>query len=194
MPRTFARTGRASATFFFLAQWFPKIGVLEDAGWNCHQFHAGTEFFADYGIYDVRLTVPRGWVVGATGRERERRDNGDEHDHHRYHAGGRARLRLDDEPRLPRAARPASSTPTLPPVEMRLLLQPEHAAQADRHFAATRAALRYYGEWFGAYPYGHITIVDPAWQSGAGRHGVPDALHRRHAVARARARRRRPRA
>ena len=23
-------------------------------------------------------------------------------------------------------------------------------------------------QWFGAYPYGHITIVDPAWQSGAG--------------------------
>src|SRR6185369_12667297 len=57
--------------------------------------------------------------------------------------------------------------PTLPPVEMRLLLQPEHEAQAERHFAATRAALRYYGEWFGPYPYGHITIVDPAWQSGA---------------------------
>ena len=51
---------------------------------------------------------------------------------------------------------------------MRLLLQPEHAGQADRHFAATRTALRFYGEWFGAYPYGHITIVDPAWQSEAG--------------------------
>ena len=57
---------------------------------------------------------------------------------------------------------------TLPQVTMRLLLQPEHAGQRDRHFAATRAALQYYGEWFGPYPYGHITIVDPAWQSGAG--------------------------
>ena len=51
---------------------------------------------------------------------------------------------------------------------MRLLLQPEHAGQAERHFDATRTALKYYGEWFGAYPYGHITIVDPAYQSGAG--------------------------
>jgi aminopeptidase N len=51
--------------------------------------------------------------------------------------------------------------PALPPVTMRLLLQPGHAKQADRHFAATRAALRYYGEWFGAYPYPTITIVDP---------------------------------
>jgi hypothetical protein len=51
---------------------------------------------------------------------------------------------------------------------MRLLLQPEHRGQEDRHFAATSAALRYYGEWYGPYPYGHITIVDPAYQSGAG--------------------------
>jgi hypothetical protein len=51
---------------------------------------------------------------------------------------------------------------------MRLLLQPEHDGQADRHFAATGAALKYYGEWFGAYPYGHVTVIDPAWQSGAG--------------------------
>ena len=49
----------------------------------------------------------------------------------------------------------------LPPVEMRLLLQPEHAGLADRHFTGTAAALRYYGEWYGPYPYGHITIVDP---------------------------------
>jgi len=51
---------------------------------------------------------------------------------------------------------------------MRLLLQPEHADQAERHFAATRATLASYGDWYGPYPYGHITIVDPAWQSRAG--------------------------
>src|SRR5262249_13215642 len=59
VPRTFARTG-AIGNFFFIAQWFPKIGVLQDEGWNCHQFHAGTEFFSDYGSYDVALTVPAG--------------------------------------------------------------------------------------------------------------------------------------
>jgi hypothetical protein len=51
---------------------------------------------------------------------------------------------------------------------MRLLLQPEHEGQAERHFKATRTTLTRYGEWFGAYPYTQLTIVDPAWQSGAG--------------------------
>ena len=76
VPRTFARKG-VIGNYYFVAQWFPKIGVLEDTGWNCHQFHAPTEFFADFGTYDVRLTVPRGWVLGATGREGDR-DGGDE--------------------------------------------------------------------------------------------------------------------
>ena len=44
VPRTFARTG-AVGNFYFMAQWFPKIGVLENSGWNTHQFHAGTEFY-----------------------------------------------------------------------------------------------------------------------------------------------------
>src|SRR5439155_24182447 len=36
VPRTFARTGVIGA-FYFIAQWFPKLGVLQDGGWNCHQ-------------------------------------------------------------------------------------------------------------------------------------------------------------
>ena len=58
--------------------------------------------------------------------------------------------------------------PDLPDVDIRLLLQPEHAGQADRHIAATQATLKYFGEWFGAYPYDDLTVVDPAWQSGTG--------------------------
>ncbi len=166
IPRTIARTG-AIGNFFFLAQWFPKVGVLQDEGWNCHQFHAGTEFFADYGVYDVRLTVPTGWVIGATGLERESRVNADQTTTHRFVQEDVHDFAWTTSPDyVVRSAR--FEQPGLPPVEMRLLLQPEHLGLADRHFEATRAALRYYGQWFGAYPYPHITIVDPAWQSGAG--------------------------
>ena len=59
IPRPFARTGYIE-DYYFLVHWFPKIGVLENTGWNTHQFHASTEFYADYGVYDVRMTVPSG--------------------------------------------------------------------------------------------------------------------------------------
>jgi hypothetical protein len=165
VPRTFARTG-VIGDFYFLAQWFPKIAVLEEGGWNGHQFHATTEFFSDFGIYDVRLTVPNGWIVGATGRERSRRDEGDGTTTHQYYAEDVHDFAWTTSPHyLERTA--TFEDAGLPPVTMRLLLQPEHAGQAERHFRATSATLRYYGEWFGPYPYGYITIVDPAWQSGA---------------------------
>jgi peptidase M1-like protein len=166
IPRPVSRTG-VVGSYFFIVQWFPKLGVFQDDGWNCHQFHSGTEFFSDYGVYDVSLAVPQQWVVGATGVERERRDNGDGTTTHRYYQEDVHDFAWTTSPDyLVRTAR--FEHPSLPPVDMRLLLQPEHRDQAERHFDATRTTLKYYGEWFGAYPYGHITIVDPAYQSGAG--------------------------
>jgi hypothetical protein len=166
VPRTFARTG-AIGDYFFIAQWFPKIGVLENNGWNCHQFHAATEFFSDYGVYDVQITVPEDWIVAATGVEQSLHTNDDGTATHRYYQEDVHDFAWSTSPEF-LERRERFEHPGLPSVDMRLLLQPEHASQAARHFAATRNTLRYYGEWFGAYPYPQITIVDPAWQSRTG--------------------------
>ncbi|MGE3274224.1 MAG: M1 family metallopeptidase [Vicinamibacterales bacterium] len=166
VPRTFSRTGTIG-DYYFIAQWFPKVAVFEDGRWTAHQFHANTEFFSDYGVYDVRLTVPTGWVVGATGTERSATDNGDGTTTHRYYQEDVHDFAWTTSPDFQVSTR-RFAQPGLPDVEMRLLLQPEHAGQEDRHFDATAAALRYYGEWYGPYPYDHITIVDPAYQSGSG--------------------------
>jgi hypothetical protein len=166
VPRTFARTGTVGR-YYFLAQWFPKVGVLENTGWNAHQFHASTEFFSDFGNYDVRLRVPSGWVLGATGVEQSRTDHGDGTTTHRYVQDDVHDFAWTTSPDyVERTARFEHAT--LPATDMRLLVQPEHLHLADRYLASTRAALRYYGEWFGPYPYGHITVIDPAWQSGSG--------------------------
>ncbi len=166
IPRPFARTGTIG-DYFFLSHWFPKIGVLEAAGWNCHQFHTGTEFFSDYGVYDVRITAPADWVVGATGREQEVTDNGDGTATRHFHAEDVHEFAWTTSPDF-LVVEDRFEHPSLPPVDMRLLLQPEHAGQEERHLRATRETLRLYGEWFGAYPWDHITIVDPAWQSRSG--------------------------
>ena len=166
VPRPFARTGTV-ADYYFIAQWFPKIGVLEDEGWNTHQFHAATEFFSDFGTYDVNIRVPSGWVVGASGLEQSRRDQGDGTTTHTYRGEDIHDFTWTASPHFIEVRRTFTHA-TLPLVEMRLLLQPEHRGQADRHFMATAAALKYYGEWFGPYPYPAITVIDPAFQSGSG--------------------------
>ena len=58
LPRVRRRTGYKD-DFLLVAQWFPKLAVYESgSGWNCHQFHANTEFFSDYGSYEVTLDLP----------------------------------------------------------------------------------------------------------------------------------------
>lgn len=165
-PKNFDRTG-VIGNYFFVSQWFPKLGVFEAGGWTARQFFANAEFYSDFGRYDVRMTVPSGWTLGATGREQSRTGAANGATTHRYVQDDVHDFAWTTSPDfIERTERFEHAG--LPPVEMRLLLQPEHEGLADRHFAGTAAALRYYGQWFGAYPYGHITIVDPAFQSGSG--------------------------
>jgi len=166
VPRTFARTG-FRGDFFFIAHWFPKLGVFEPDGWNCHQYHATTEYYSDYGVYDVTLTTPESHVVGATGRRREETDNGDGTTTYRYHQADVHAFSWTSSPTYV-VQEATFEEPGLPPVEVRLLVQREHRRQASRYIQATLAALKYYGTWFGPYPFGHVTVVDPAYGSGAG--------------------------
>ncbi len=66
LPRVVERTGYAH-DFDMVGQWFPKVGVWWKNAWNCHQFHANSEFFADFGTFDVKVTVPQNEIVGAGG-------------------------------------------------------------------------------------------------------------------------------
>jgi hypothetical protein len=166
VPRPFARTGYVG-DYYFIAQWFPKLGVLEDVGWNTHQFHSATEFYADFGVYNVNITVPGGFLVGASGRQTERTDNADGTATYRYRGEDIHDFAWTASPRFVEA-RQTFQHPSLPRVDMRLLLQAEHRGQEKRHFDATAATLQRFGEWFGPYPYDHLTIVDPAYQSGSG--------------------------
>ncbi len=159
----------------FIVQWFPKIGVFWKGDWNAHEFHPFSEFFADYGVYDVTLTVPQGFVVGATGALQEQKDAADgtqtlrfkQADVHDF-AWTASRRYLDRHAKF--------DDPGYPPVDMRLLLQPEHAFLEARYFESVRIALRSYGTWGAPYPYPNITVIDPAWRSASGGMEYPTLL------------------
>jgi len=61
------RQGRESDVYF-LGYWYPQMAVYDDvSGWVTDPYLGGAEFYMDPADYDVRLRVPKGWVVGATG-------------------------------------------------------------------------------------------------------------------------------
>ncbi len=179
-PAPISRTG-AIRSYHFVAQWFPKIGVWWRGAWNCHQFHANTEFFADYGVYDVTITLPASYVIGATGGiPKSERDNGDGtktyrfvqedvHDFAWVAAPDLVRhVRKFTHRELEPDERPDRHHP-LRDVTVILLTQPHHGKEIiERYFDATFKALRYYGEWYGEYPYETVTVVDPANDSRSG--------------------------
>lgn len=53
---------------FTITQWFPRLCVYSDfEGWQSDQFTGTGEFALNFGNYDVKITLPADYVVGATG-------------------------------------------------------------------------------------------------------------------------------
>ncbi len=166
IPKPVSRTG-VHNRYYFIAQWYPKLGVFQDGEWNCHQYHRASEYYADYGTYDVQITLPSSFVVGATGEHREQEDNGDGTTTHRFFQHSVHDFAWVASPRLQRFTEEytyASDRTT----EITLLLQPYHRKLKDRYLNAVKNAVRYASLWLGDYPYSTITCVDPAYNSRSG--------------------------
>ena len=207
IPRVRRRTGHKD-DFLFVAHWFPKLGVYEQGnGWNAHQFHANTEFYSDYGAYDVELDLPARYEgrIGASGVQAGPARGGDgrvrvrflapstadqrAHDptgrtplvhdfvwtadpdfvvHHAvFHADDWAARYADEVARVGLALGRGRGELAMRDVAVTVLVQPERAEQAQRHFDAACTALFFYGLWYGGYPYEHLTVVDPPFGGGA---------------------------
>jgi hypothetical protein len=65
------RLGReqfAAGWLYEVAEWYPRLAVYDDVrGWNTEQYLGQGEFYLEYGDFDVTITVPRSFVVAATG-------------------------------------------------------------------------------------------------------------------------------
>jgi hypothetical protein len=62
------RTKHIGSQLYLVAQWYPQIAVYDDVhGWHTGQYLGTGEFYLEYGNFDVSLTLPEGYVIGATG-------------------------------------------------------------------------------------------------------------------------------
>src|ERR1700722_5828781 len=164
-PETQARSGW-KRDFTLGGQWFPKGGVWWNGAWNCHQYHATTEFFADFGVYDVKLTVPQNEVLGASGVLVEEKNNGDNTKTATYHGDDIHDFAWTASPRY--KVRESVYQAQMGPIKLRFLMQPAPGSQAERHERITRQTLDHFEQWYGPYPYKTLTVVDPEPDSAAG--------------------------
>jgi len=161
IPRKAARTGH-NKDFYFFAQWFPKVGVYEPAGmryaengaWNCHQYHSKGEYYADFGVYNVFMKVPTGYVVGSSGALIGKEDVGD------FTIWN---YKADDVIDFSWAASPHFKVKEQQwkDVKIMVLYYPEKVNFVEQYFTYITNALTYMDEYVGEYPYSTLTIIDP---------------------------------
>jgi hypothetical protein len=172
-PLSVARSGY-KRDFLMGGQWFPKVGVLLHNVWNCHQYHATTEFFSDFGTYNVSLRLPQRYIVGASGVQTGEQANSD---------GTRTlSFRGEDIHDFAWAASPHFEVAddnffnSLGPVKVHALILASHADRRERYLSILKRSLQKYDEWYGPYPYKQITLIDPEPDSAAGGMEYPTLI------------------
>ena len=66
IPSSFSRLGHVG-TSYQMTQWYPKPAVYDAEGWHPMPNLNQGEFYSEFGTFDVTLTLPVNYVVGATG-------------------------------------------------------------------------------------------------------------------------------
>lgn len=167
IPKLVRRFGYAAGReFYFIAQWFPKLGVFENGKWICSQYHYNTEFYADFSYYEVMITVPQGYKVGASGNLVYRDKLGD---------NDKYLFKLDNAIDFAWFASNEISyfernykTNTGKEVQLNAFVQPENERRIERYFDIVNNTLNFLEENIGEYPYSILTFVDVPRSSNLG--------------------------
>ena len=129
LPYNFSRSGYAaprgyllnkSNATFQVTQWYPKPAVYDRQGWHPMPYLDQGEFYSEFGDFDVRITVPKDYVVAATGELQN--------------APGR-----QESSSGPDSVRPASATKTLRYIQQNIH---DFAWFADKHFQVDHDTLQ----------------------------------------------------
>lgn len=192
IPTVFSRMGHTGQAYF-ISQWFPKPAVYDSKGWHPLSYLDQGEFYSEFGSYDVTITVPRNYVVMATGNCMDDKEN--------LWLDSLSRLSIADSVYKGSDTTPVSSqeTKTLHFYENNIhdfawfadkrwiVRKDSVVSPGNNHLVYTYTAflpsykkkwargneylgetIKYYGKWVGPYPYNTIKAVLGDMHAGGG--------------------------
>lgn len=172
IPRSVKRLGYATGrNFFFISQWFPKLGVFEEGKWICSQYHPYLDFYSDYGDYDVAIETPKEYIVGATGFKAEKEEKAGKINYRFVQKGVHDFAWFASDEILYRTKLFTRGDGTQ--ILINAFVQPEKEKYFNRYFDAVENSFRFFEENIGIYPYNTITLVDVPRTCAAGRISYP---------------------
>jgi hypothetical protein len=185
LPKNISRSGHVNQSYQ-VTQWYPKAAVYDKNGWHEMPYLDQGEFYNNFGNYEVQITVPENYVVGATGSLETTAE--------------KQWLNNLVQPTAKQKAQIASSANTktilfkqdnvtdfawfadknfvykqdtvlLPNnkiVQIELFVQPKNMEVWKNALQYTKRAVLSKSNWIGAYPYGQVKVVDFAGATEAG--------------------------
>lgn len=165
IPKAYSRFGYdANEIFFFLAQWFPKLGVYENGKWVCEPFHPFTEFYADFSNYSLEITIPNGFVLASSGevigKKVEAKNTTYKVVQKNIHDFGwlAAKDVLDFTDTVKRKDHSE--------VAVHYILQTTNEGSRERICTAVNNAFSFFEKNIGRYPYKTLTVIDAPTKAG----------------------------
>jgi hypothetical protein len=182
IPYTFSRLGHVGKSYQ-ISQWFPKIAVYDVNGWNQMPYLDQGEFYSDYGNYDVSITLPKNYLVAATGnlqnKEEEewlqKRSGSQSYDEYEFEKEELKTLNFRESNIHDFAWFAnkrwciAMDVETLPSgKKVKMMAFDSSYAKAEKGVEYIRKTLRYFSEHVGEYPYETVKACTGALAAGAG--------------------------
>jgi hypothetical protein len=175
IPGDFSRFGHVGQSYQ-ITQWYPKPAVYDRFGWHQMPYLDQGEFYSEFGSYDVSITLPRDYVVGATGNlitEEERiwleEKASGKNISKRQHTNSRLKTIRYTEKNIHDFAWFADKTYKVAKGEVTLsnghkvitwAMYPEVESDLwNNAIEYINDALRYYSQWYGDYPYNQCSAV-----------------------------------
>jgi len=193
IPSSFSRLGHVGESYQ-LTQWYPKPAVYDNEGWHPMPYLDQGEFYSEFGDFDVKITLPSNYVIGATGELQTQ----SEIDFLNQKAAQGAKINFKDLNKKAKFPPSASTTKTLHYTAENVH---DFAWFADKRFHVMKSgvtlasgkkvdtwamftdleanmwkdatkyldrSVEFYSEKVGEYPWSHATAVQSALSAGAG--------------------------